>query len=101
MSPHLVTLRTLVTGAMGARLVTGPRALGCQTALMRVSERVLGHRDFLAVVCSAMEEDVGEGWEGEAKYDYNTRYITKIGDMMVRDGAVKPCLQFMVTAMMP
>ena len=36
----------------------------------------------------------------EDKYDFNTEYITEIGRMMVRSGAVKPCLQFKITAMM-
>jgi len=52
------------------------------------------------MVCPAMEEDEGEG-SGEEKYDFNTAYIQEIGDMMVRAGAVKPCLQFKITAMMP
>ena len=37
----------------------------------------------------------------EDKYDFNMEYITEIGRMMVRSGAVKPCLQFKITAMMP
>eukprot|EP00090_Calanus_glacialis_P005915 TRINITY_DN14627_c0_g1_i1.p1 TRINITY_DN14627_c0_g1~~TRINITY_DN14627_c0_g1_i1.p1 ORF type:complete len:474 (-),score=127.41 TRINITY_DN14627_c0_g1_i1:305-1726(-) len=52
------------------------------------------------MVCPAMEEDEGEG-SGEEKYDFNTKYISEIGDMMVRAGAEKPCLQFKITAMMP
>ena len=53
------------------------------------------------MVCPAMEEDAGEGDGVEDKYDFNTEYITEIGRMMVRSGAVKPCLQFKITAMMP
>ena len=53
------------------------------------------------MVCPAMEEDEGEGSGGEEKYDFNTAYIQEIGDMMVRAGAEKPCLQFKITAMMP
>ena len=53
------------------------------------------------MVCPAMEEDAGEGGGVEDKYDFNTEYITEIGRMMVRSGAVKPCLQFKITAMMP
>ena len=53
------------------------------------------------MVCPAMEEDAGEGGGAEDKYDFNTEYITEIGRMMVRSGAVKPCLQFKITAMMP
>jgi len=52
------------------------------------------------MVCPAMEEDEGEG-SGEEKYDFNTNYISEIGDMMVRAGAEKPCLQFKITAMIP
>merc|ERR1712106_691934 len=77
--------------------------------LMKRSEAILGNRIFSAVarptfyrlmVCPAMEEDEGEG-SGEEKYDFNTNYISEIGDMMVRAGAEKPCLQFKITAMIP
>ena len=53
------------------------------------------------MVCPAMEEDAGEGGEGETKYDYNMEYIRNIGDIMVRAGATRPCLQFKITAMAP
>ena len=52
------------------------------------------------MVCPAMEEDEGEGG-GEEKYDYNMEYIANIGDMMVRAGADRPCLQFKITAFAP
>ena len=52
------------------------------------------------MVCPAMEEDEGEGGS-EEKYDYNMEYISNIGDMMVRAGAERPCLQFKITAFAP
>ena len=53
------------------------------------------------MVCPAMEEDAGEGVEGEEKYDFNMEYIKNIGDIMIKAGAVRPCLQFKITAMAP
>ena len=68
--------------------------------LARTSE-ILAKAGIRLMVCPAMEEDAGEGGGLEDKYDFNTDYITEIGRMMVRSGAVKPCLQFKITAMMP
>ena len=68
--------------------------------LKRTSE-ALAKAGIRLMVCPAMEEDVGEGGGVEDKYDFNMEYITEIGRMMVRSGAVKPCLQFKITAMMP
>lgn len=62
---------------------------------------VLAQANIRLMVCPAMEEDAGEGSGVETKYDFNTDYIAEIGRMMVRSGAVKPCLQFKITAMMP
>jgi len=62
---------------------------------------VLAEANIRLMVCPAMEEDAGEGSGVETKYDFNTDYIAEIGRMMVRSGAVKPCLQFKITAMMP
>ena len=69
------------------------------------------------MVCPAMEEDAGEGGEGEEKYDFNVEYIENIGAMMVNMEATRsgpsvillkchfflfrPCLQFKITAMAP
>ena len=72
------------------------------------------------MVCPAMEEDAGEGGEGEEKYDFNAEYIENIGAMMVNMEATRlgsslitsylqnvnifpfrPCLQFKITAMAP
>merc|ERR1712198_121944 len=53
------------------------------------------------MVCPAMEEDAGEGVEGEEKYDFNMEYIKNIGDIMIKAGAIRPCLQFKITAMAP
>ena len=68
---------------------------------LRVTSQALGKAGIRLMVCPAMEEDVGEGTGEEGKYDNNTDYITEIGKMMVRSGAVRPCLQFKITAMMP
>ena len=52
------------------------------------------------MVCPALEEDAGEASEdNEDKYDFNMEYIRNIGDIMVRAGAERPCLQFKITAM--
>jgi len=65
------------------------------------TSKILAKAGIRLMVCPAMEEDAGEGGGLEDKYDFNTDYITEIGRMMVRSGAVKPCLQFKITAMMP
>ena len=62
---------------------------------------MLAEANIRLMVCPAMEEDAGEGSGVETKYDFNMDYIAEIGRMMVRSGAVKPCLQFKITAMMP
>ena len=41
------------------------------------------------MVCPAMEEDAGEGGEGEEKYDFNAEYIENIGAMMVNMEATR------------
>ena len=41
------------------------------------------------MVCPAMEEDAGEGGEGEEKYDFNAEYIENIGTMMVNMEATR------------
>ena len=68
---------------------------------LRQTSELLAKAGIRLMVCPAMEEDEGEGGGSEDKYDYNTEYITEIGRMMVRSGAVRPCLQFKVTAMLP
>ena len=40
-------------------------------------------------MCPAMEEDAGEGVEGEEKYDFNMEYIANIGDIMVKSRALR------------
>jgi len=67
---------------------------------LRLTTELMKASGLRLMVCPAMEEDEGEG-SGDEKYDFNLKYITEIGAMMVRAGAVKPCLQFKVTAMMP
>jgi len=67
---------------------------------LRNTCQVLKSSGLRLMVCPAMEEDEGEAG-GDEKYDFNTQYISDIGDMMVKAGAVKPCLQFKITAMMP
>ena len=46
------------------------------------------------MVCPAMEEDAGEGGEGEEKYDFNAEYIENIGAMMVNMEATRSDLSY-------
>ena len=68
---------------------------------LRDTQALLAKANIRLMVCPAMEEDAGEGGGDETKYDFNTEYITEIGRMMVRSQAVRPCLQFKITAMLP
>jgi len=62
---------------------------------------LLNKTGFRLMVCPAQEEDEGEGSSDETKYDNNAEYIMAIGDIMVEGEAVKPDLQFKITAVMP
>ena len=53
------------------------------------TEQQLTRSVLRLMVCPAMEEDAGEGGEGEEKYDFNAEYIENIGTMMVNMEATR------------
>ena len=53
------------------------------------TEQQLTRSVLRLMVCPAMEEDAGEGGEGEEKYDFNAEYIENIGAMMVNMEATR------------
>ena len=53
------------------------------------TEQQLTRSVLRLMVCPAMEEDAGEGGEGEEKYDFNAEYIENIGAMMINMEATR------------
>ena len=62
---------------------------GESEAELRATQAGLEQAGLRLMVCPAMEEDAGEGGEGEEKYDFNAEYIENIGAMMINMEATR------------
>ena len=83
-------IRQFVGGDTESELASTEQQLTRSVMMMIIILMMMMIRSVLRLmVCPAMEEDAGEGGEGEEKYDFNAEYIENIGAMMVNMEATR------------
>ena len=87
----MIMVRQFVGGDTESELASTEQQLTRSVIMMIVMMilMMIARSVLRLMVCPAMEEDAGEGGEGEEKYDFNAEYIENIGAMMVNMEATR------------